>query len=309
MSQISSTASGIIPPGAGVLRLHTNPDNVDVPPNGAGTIIVEGAGGIVASGAGNTVTITNTLAGAQFNCDIGHAIPVAGLLNVVGTPNQIQTAGTGNNLVIGLALDVIAPRDLTTTRDLFSNRFITAARTVIAGQGLRAAAGGIVSTGQVVLHDPTLPIGVVQINGAGNVFSDAGPAGSFIISSGPTNQPAWRNLTSPLGTIDVAFDPGTGNITIDTGPTTTDEFYAKDGSHAHIANSRFYYVGDTGPNANINSTANQTDPNYANNPSITFSLADDIHIVRDIFARRNITGTPLMQIKQAKIWLQARLPI
>lgn len=283
MSQVSSFASGVVPPGTGVLQVYTATDGTTVPPNGAGTIIIDGAGGIDVTGAGNTVIITNTLAGSQYDCDTGSAIPVGGVLSVVGSPIQTRTIGAANEIIVELTDDVTVLRDISATRDVFAGRNILSGGSISAGDGLLALAGGLNSTGEVELHDPSLLNGVLQIDGDGNVYSEAGEAGTFLISPGIAGLPEWKTIIpGPTGTIAIAYDAGTGNITIDANETGDPIFQAKDTTQAHTVANVIVLTGDD----NIRSTANPLPSNV-----ITFSLADDVDIVHDLTVGNDIRVT------------------
>lgn len=268
----------VIPPGVGILSLEGNVGGI-VGPDGAGNVQITGAGDIVVTGdpGTNSFLITNAGAAAQFDGDVGSAFPVAGILQILGSINILTTAA-GNTVNIELADDIIINNELTVGSDIIGGGDISADGSVsavgplITNGGLLVTANGINSTGPVELHDATLDIGIVQIDDAGNLFSDTGAAGEFLISQGAGVQPTWSTLTSPLGTLNITYNAGTGNIDLEVLAVVDPIFQAKDATQAFTAANIIILTGD----ANINSTA-------AGN-AITYRLADTIHVTDNIYA-------------------------
>ena len=100
MSQSGAFFSSIIPPAGAVTTLTGNSGG-PVPP-ALGNINIIGAGfiDVVGNPALNTLTISSTGSSAdQFDADSGMAIPVAGVLNIVGSANM-HTAASGNTVEI-----------------------------------------------------------------------------------------------------------------------------------------------------------------------------------------------------------------
>jgi len=106
MSQVGAFFSSINPAGA-VLELTGNNTGVHVAPT-LGNINIVGTGLITVTGDAATHTLTISSAGAtadQFDGDTGSAIPVAGILNIVGSANM-HTAASGNSVEVILDDDV-----------------------------------------------------------------------------------------------------------------------------------------------------------------------------------------------------------
>src|SRR5208337_803963 len=99
MSQVGTFFS--INPAGAVLELTGNNSTVHVAPT-VGNINIVGTGLITVTGNAATHTLTISSAGAtadQFDGDTGSAIPVAGILNIVGSAN-IHTAASGNSVEV-----------------------------------------------------------------------------------------------------------------------------------------------------------------------------------------------------------------
>lgn len=108
-------SGGSGPVGPGILTLEGNSGG-PVGPNGVGNLFVPGTGPIVTTGNPGTNTITVSLDGTvatQYDEDTGSAIPVGGILNVIGGPStaggNIVTAGTGNTVQVILNDSLLFP--------------------------------------------------------------------------------------------------------------------------------------------------------------------------------------------------------
>lgn len=99
-----------------------------------------GSGDWISLGSGTTGAIV-TLTG-----DSGGAIsPVAGNIDILGTANQITTAGTAGTITFTLPAAIVAPGSLVTTTTL------EATTTITAGTGLTVTTGdAVVSAGDIV---------------------------------------------------------------------------------------------------------------------------------------------------------------
>lgn len=122
---------------------------------------------IMAATPGEIATITASSGGALS--------PLAGNINILGTANQVTTAGAGSTVTLTLPAAITAPGSLTTTTTLASGTGITstlgnivasagnitatlgsmsAGTTVTAGTGLIATTGGVTATaGNILASD------------------------------------------------------------------------------------------------------------------------------------------------------------
>lgn len=178
--------------------------------------------------AGSRITIVNTPNGIQINAvpqlpsgfhtDAGNAVPVAGILNILGGAN-IQTNGAGNTVGIALNDDILV--NSVTTTGLVDPGIITGAGSSIqSGQDITAVGTirgyDVEATDRVTTQDLyvngitrllALPEGVLQTNAVGLVQSTnsnhilpAPPINGQVLISGPV-APAWNALTSADGTV------------------------------------------------------------------------------------------------------------
>lgn len=114
MSQAGSYGSGVVPPIGSVLTLTGNTGG-PVPPT-LGNINIIGAGEISVSGNAGTSTLTIITSGAipsEFDADIGVAIPVGGVLNILGGSN-INTTAAGNSVTVNLNDSIVLPNTIST---------------------------------------------------------------------------------------------------------------------------------------------------------------------------------------------------
>lgn len=104
MSQAGILNRGVYPPGSVVQTLEGNSGG-KVGPDGTNNINVVGDGttiDVVGNPGTNTLTVSTTGAVADFfSTDSGSAVPVLGILNVLGG-NNIITSGAGNTVTIDL---------------------------------------------------------------------------------------------------------------------------------------------------------------------------------------------------------------
>jgi hypothetical protein len=94
---------------------------------------------LLAATPGEIATLTASSGGALT--------PTAGNMNILGTANQITTAGSGSTITLTLPSAITAPGSLTTTTTL------AAGTTVTAGTAITATAGDITATlGNVIIN-------------------------------------------------------------------------------------------------------------------------------------------------------------
>jgi len=105
---------------------------------------------VMAATPGEIATITASSGGALS--------PTAGNINILGTANQITTAGSGSTVTLTLPAAITAPGSLTTTTTLASGTTLAAGTSmssgtsIIAGTTLTATLGAITATnGNLVL--------------------------------------------------------------------------------------------------------------------------------------------------------------
>lgn len=116
------------------------------------------------SGAtGGVVTLTASSGGALS--------PTAGNINILGTANQITTAGAGSTITLTLPAAITAPGSLTTTTTLAATTTITAGTGITATTGnIVASAGNISATLGSVAAATTVTAGTDLVSTAGNVL-------------------------------------------------------------------------------------------------------------------------------------------
>lgn len=103
--------------GAGSGSLDTLSGNTGTATPFAGNIQIEGTGDISVTGSGDTLSIAvsgGSTVISQIDTDSGSANPVDGIINVTGIADQIETAGSGDTVTIGIT-DTITSDSLTTT--------------------------------------------------------------------------------------------------------------------------------------------------------------------------------------------------
>ena len=279
MSQITKLITAA-PPGAGILTIE---GDVGLPagPDGGGNFLIVGAGGITTtSNAGtSTLTITNNAIATQYDADIGHANPAAGILNIFGTLNEIDTNGAGNTIRIGMPADVTISHNLTVTNQLTVNGISNLNSDLIV-TGNIGATGAIASNlsiiAPLVVAENQLTVnlggvitlnnlnqGIMQVDAAHHVFTDNGNDGQIIIGNSSGDGIArWRTITAGAG---IHILNGPNSITISNDDANLD-FRAKNGAIANPAAGVIIFTGD----ANVNSIA-------AGN-SVTYSLANNVTI-------------------------------
>jgi hypothetical protein len=177
MSQSGSFFNGTSPAGS-VLTLTGNTGGAVSPI--LGNINVVGAGLITVTGDPLTHTLTITSSGStadQFDGDTGSAIPVGGILNIVGSAN-IHTAASGNTVEVILDDDVSISGSFTAGTTLGFITSVTGDITASAGNFNLPTTLSTADEGVITIN--SLPF--IQ-NFAGNVFIGTS-AGNFTLTPG-----------------------------------------------------------------------------------------------------------------------------
>lgn len=100
---------------------------------GSGSWISLGSGAL-----GGVVTLTASSGGAIS--------PSGGDIHIVGTANQITTAGAGHTITFTLPVAITAPGSITSTTTISSGSSIGSTTTITAGTGITATTGNIVAS-------------------------------------------------------------------------------------------------------------------------------------------------------------------
>jgi hypothetical protein len=161
---------------------------------------------ILANQAQWTEINASVAAATTYETDTGDAIPALGVLQVVGTPNEIETSGAGNTVTVGLPDTVEVIDDIvsingnitTTVGNISSAGGLTAATNLIVGGN--ASIGGLANNG------------IVQTNNTHGLIASNGANGQLLIGGGAA--PSWNSLTSTGNTI--AITQTANNINLET---------------------------------------------------------------------------------------------
>lgn len=132
----------------------------------------------IALGSGTTGAIVTLTGGSG-----GPLSPTAGNMNILGTANQITSAGAASTITLSLPAAITAPGSLTTTTTLASGTTITAGTGITATTGnIVASAGNITTTLGSITSATTLTATLGEITATnGNLV--LGTAGNKIIST------------------------------------------------------------------------------------------------------------------------------
>ncbi len=229
MSQSGRLVGSTPVPGAGIQTITGNNGAIHVGPDGGGDVIIQGAGDITVTGDALTHTLTITSAGVAgtYVTDAGNAIPLAGVLNVIGTADEVNTIGFGNTIQIGLPANVQITANLdvgstlTVWHDLNVVDDITSTLgsiyapfgDIVSGNGLvgrdLVVTNGVDITGPSVYQ--SLNRGVVQVDAVHTLFTSEGADGQVLIGSS-TGASIWSTLTAGAG---IAITNAANSITIE----------------------------------------------------------------------------------------------
>lgn len=121
----------------------------------------------------------------------GALLPTTGNMNILGTANQVTTAGAGSTITLSLPAAITAPGSLTTTTTL------AAGTTVTAGTGLVVTAGGAAITGTTTINTTGAAVTTIGTGGTGAV-AIGNATGNTAVTGSLT---ASTSLTATLGNI------------------------------------------------------------------------------------------------------------
>lgn len=180
-----------------------------VGPDGAFNINIIGSGPYLFTGNPGTHTLQMSDDGTiatTYIADVNLAVPVGGILNVLGGTRCQTTGDLSNTLTI----------DFDATG--LSSSFITDAGTAIpnaAGElnvlgGLNIETAGAGNT--VTVATVTLASGIIHVDGSGAFTSIGNGTDGQVIIGATGGAPAWNNITSSGGTIAITNGPNTINL-------------------------------------------------------------------------------------------------
>lgn len=178
-------------------------------------------------------------AATTFNADFGTAMPVAGIINLLGG-NNIVTNAAGNTVTFNVTDDVTLAGFLSAAGNITSTAgAVDAATTVTAGMGVIATTGDIYAiqgdlvadAGDLVLLDGNIVLGVsdgldgqipIAITGVGNV--------------------AWANITAGAN-IAIANGPNTITISANSGAFVVKYTAVNFAASPYVVLATDYYLG------------------------------------------------------------------
>jgi len=321
MSQISSYTGGAVP-GAGIQTITGNNGAIHVGPDGAGDVIIQGAGDITVTGDALTHTLTISTAGvaSTYTTDAGNAVPLAGVIQILGTADEIDTTGAGNTVRIGLPANVQITANLdvgstlTVWHDLNVVDDITSTLgsiyapfgDIVSGNGLIGSdlvvTNGVDITGPSVYQ--SLNRGVVQVNAAHTLFTSEGADGQVLIGSS-AGASIWSTLTAGAG---IAITNAANSITIGTTGILASTYRTDGGDAQPVANIIKIVggvnigttgVGDTvtinlDPNINLTSVTANTITATGNLQGLNCIVGNNLTVTNAITAS-SLTATGAVQ--------------
>lgn len=173
--------------------IETLTGNVGGPVSGDANqnIDILGSGPYIFTGTPGTNTLTlsdDGTIGAQYDADVGSAIPAANILNVIGG-TYVATAGGGNTLVIDITTDI-------------ATSYVTDSGTAVPAANVLNILGGE----------------LIGTTGSGNTVTanlDRGTDGQLIIAAtGATS--AYANLASADSSVNITNGPNTIDLSVST---------------------------------------------------------------------------------------------
>jgi hypothetical protein len=304
MSQAGSLAGTIT--AAGIAFVEGNNGGANrIHGDGVGQINIVGDGVTVTTtgNAASTLTISALAHIGQIETDdiafFGPIVPNAGVISILGTANQIKTSappagGPYHTVEISLEDDVeingtldvgdslIVATDITCrdigSRNVTTTGFINCIGGLTTHSGITNT-GDIESTGALTIHGIHFPMGVMQIDHLGEVYSNTGADGFLLIGNSQVDvNPAW----SALGTDgSIVITPGHSSLILSTGDNVATLFRAEDATVTGPILKTITITGD----ANIRSTAAAGVVTMSLSPNVTISGA---------FQAATVTSTGLM---------------
>jgi len=283
--------------GGGTLDKLTANIGLPAVPDGANNINIVGVGIIqteVDALAPNTVRITAGAIAATFEGNVGAAVPVAGILKIVGLPNTVVTTAVGNTVSIGFDDDVKisfleVENNLTVDANTYLHGQLSVDGLLTACNDMRCAGTTTLQTLRVesdaffdyLVHFNDLP-GVLMVEVGHLVRSTQGLDGQLLI--GATGQtPVWHSLTAGYG-IQILEDPW--SITISTSDA--------------IARSYAADAGNAIPAANILSILGGTNIETSAAGSVV-TVQTEADVIFDTVGATTVTVTDLVQAARVTI--------
>jgi hypothetical protein len=287
--------------GGGTLDKLTANVGLPAVPDGANNINIVGVGTIqtlVDPLAPNTVQITSSEATATFDCDAGSAAPALGVIQVIGTAQEIETLGFGNTIQIGLPANINIANTLTVGTDITAFGSIIATNDIDSTLGsFHAPFGDLVVGGSVQGADLQIagmatiggPVslswflrGFLYVDDTGVVHTSEGQNGQVLI--GNTGGPSlWRTLTPGYG---IQIVDGPNSIILSTSDV--------------IARNYNTDVGTAVPVANILSILGGTNIETSAVGSVV-TIATKADVIFDTIGATTVTITDLVQAARATI--------
>ncbi len=165
--------------------------------------------------AGNNSGPLNTL-----TADSGGAIsPSSGNINVLGTANQVTTAGAGSTITYSLPSVLIAPGSLEVTTTFQADGASTLAATTIVGTANINASGAGAQT--TTIGNTTGASAIVQRVGTGNFSLDGAANSTYAIAASTVGGTISIGGTAQTGSITLGSSSGTNTVAIGAGSGTT----------------------------------------------------------------------------------------
>jgi hypothetical protein len=287
--------------GGGTLDKLTGNVGLPAVPDGAQNINIVGVGTIqtiVDPMAPNTVQITSSEATATFDCDAGSASPALGIVQVIGTAQEIETLGFGNTIQIGLPANINIANTLTVGTDITAFGSIIATNDIDSTLGsFHAPFGDLVVGGSVQGADLQIagmatiggPLslswflrGFLYVDDTGVVHTSEGQNGQVLI--GNTDGPSeWRTLTTGYG---VQIIDGPNSIILSTSDA--------------IARNYNTDAGTAVPDANILSILGGTNIETSAAGSVV-TVQTKADVIFDTVGATTVTITDLVQAARATI--------
>jgi len=149
-------------------------------------VITNGSNSIDLKVNAGTVSLLNA-----FTTDNGDAVPISGVVKILGDGTNITTSASSNNITIDLnsaiSINNMSAASITTTGNIScvnaaSNNLITCNNITVTGTSTFSGLSG-----------------VVQVDNANELFANNGTDGQLLIGGGTA--PTWANLTSSDNTV------------------------------------------------------------------------------------------------------------
>lgn len=316
-------------PGVGITRITgDNGGAQSIIGDGLNNVNILGAGDIHVNGDGaHTLTISSTGLATTFHTPLGDATPLAGVVNINGTANQIVTAGAGNTITLSLpatvdvatlvrapnigattllaAFDAAIAHFLQVNGDVnvngvtvLNNDVNITGNTVIGAGNLGVTAGNISASGSIATTAGNI-ISAGNITAAHDLFAVGNVQFSSLSTAGGIVQTDGAGiLTTSVGTNGQIIIGGAStqwaNITSPDGSVTiTNGNHSIGLSVAGIVGTDFHTnAGDASPVGNIINIIGGSNINTSGaGNTVTINLDNTISVSGSIAANNNISST------------------